>query len=71
MLAPVDHSYATAADLAHIYQVARGTIWAWASQDKWRRTRTRPVRYSRADAEASWQRRHGQDWRQFAARPDE
>lgn len=47
----------TAADLAAIYGVPVGTIYAWASLDKWRRTRTRPKRYDIYDAQASYDRR--------------
>lgn len=51
-------AYATAADLARIYHVKTGTIYAWASFDGWRRTRTRPRRYHCGDAQASWDKRH-------------
>jgi len=50
--------YATAADLAHTYNVAPATIRSWAYRDGWRRTRRRPIRYSCADAQASYDRRH-------------
>ncbi|SRR6266566_1611254 len=50
--------HATAADLAHIYRVPIGTIYRWASEDQWRRTRTaHPVRYNAHDAQASYDRR--------------
>ena len=42
-----------------------------ASEDHWRRTRYRPVRYHMDDAQASWQRRHQGDWQHYAAKPDE
>lgn len=51
-------TYVTAADLARIYGVATGTIYRWASQDRWHRTQTWPRRYSRDDAQASYGRRH-------------
>lgn len=51
---------ATARDLAALYRVPAGTIYAWASTDRWRRTVTRPRRYSIADAQASYDRRKGQ-----------
>ncbi|GGV34120.1 hypothetical protein GCM10010182_67470 [Actinomadura cremea] len=50
--------YATATDLARIYGVALGTIYRWASQDQWDRTRYRPIRYRHSDAERSYLRRH-------------
>lgn len=55
-------AYLKASDLAHIYHVATGTIYRWASQDRWRRTRYRPIRYHMDDAQASWARRHPGDW---------
>lgn len=54
---PVTGPAATAADLAALYRVPPGTIYAWASTDRWRRTITRPRRYSMADAQASFDRR--------------
>jgi hypothetical protein len=53
----IPHATATAQDLAHIYSVPLGTIWRWASLDRWGRTKyARPVRYSWADADASFRR---------------
>jgi hypothetical protein len=49
--------YATAADLARIYRVALGTIYRWASEDGWKRTPVRPIRYHRGDAQRSYDRR--------------
>jgi hypothetical protein len=51
-------AYATAADLATMFGVATGTIYAWASTDHWRRTTTRPRRYAIDDAARSWKKRH-------------
>jgi hypothetical protein len=64
-------SYFTAADLAHFFHVARGSIYRWACEDRWRRTRYRPVRYHMDDAEASWRRRHPGDWAHYAAKANE
>jgi hypothetical protein len=64
-------AYFTAADLAHIFHVAPGSIYRWASEDHWRRTRYRPVRYHMDDAEQSWKRRHPGDWQHYAAKPGE
>lgn len=50
--------WATAADLARAYGVKPGTIYAWASQDNWRRTTRRPKRYAWEDAQSSYERRH-------------
>ena len=51
-------AWATAADLARLYGVSKGTIYAWASTDRWRRTRRRPKRYAWEDAQASYERRY-------------
>jgi hypothetical protein len=51
----------TAADLAAVYQIPVGTIYGWASTDKWRRTTTRPKRYLLDDAQASYERRRPSD----------
>ena len=53
-------AWATAADLARIYRVRRGTIYAWASQDHWRRRGTRPKKYAWDDAQATYENRHKQ-----------
>ncbi len=63
-------TWATAPDLAAAYQVAVGTIYAWASQDHWAR-KGWPRQYSWDDAQASWERRHRGDWQHYAARADE
>ena len=63
--------YFTAADLAHIFHLSRGSIYRMASEDKWRRTRYRPIRYHMDDAQASWKRRHRGDWQHYAAKPGE
>jgi uncharacterized protein YjcR len=52
-------AWATAADLARLYGVAKGTIYAWASQDHWRRTHHAwPKRYAWEDAQTSYEQRH-------------
>ena len=54
-------AWATAADLSKIFNVKPGTIYAWASTDGWRRTKTsRPRRYSATDAQASYEKRHAE-----------
>ena len=63
--------YFTAADLAHFFGLSRGSIYRMASEDGWRRTRYRPIRYHMDDATASWERRHRGDHQHYAARPDE
>lgn len=50
--------YATAADIAILYNASYGTIMRWASQDRWRRTGTYRKRYAIDDAQASYDRRH-------------
>lgn len=50
--------YFTAADLAHIFHLSTGSIYRMASQDHWRRTRYRPVRYHMDDARTSYTTRH-------------
>jgi hypothetical protein len=42
--------YVTARDLARLLRVPLGTIYRWASEDGWRRTRYRPIRYHMDDA---------------------
>lgn len=49
--------YLTMADLARIYRVHESTARRWAREDAWRRTGTRPVRYSAADAQRSYEQR--------------
>lgn len=51
-------AWATAADLARLYGVSKGTVYAWASLDGWRRKGSRPKRYSWDDAQTSYERRH-------------
>lgn len=50
---------ATAADLGYLYGVPIGTIYRWASLDRWRRSdpKHRPVTYNRDDAEKSYRER--------------
>ena len=50
-------AWATAADLARLYGVSKGTIQRWASQDHWRRQPTWPRKYAWEDAQASYERR--------------
>jgi hypothetical protein len=54
----VDPAYATARDLSHLYRVPLGTVYYWASADRWRRTTGRPKGYHRSDAQRSYDRRH-------------
>ena len=49
--------YLTAADIARIYRVPRGTVWRWAHEDGWRRTRLRPVRYHMDDVHTTYTKR--------------
>ena len=51
-------AWATAADLARLYGVSKGTIYAWASQDHWRRTRRNPKKYHWEDAQTTYEKRH-------------
>jgi hypothetical protein len=46
------------ADLAKLYRVHPRTARRWAAEDRWRRTGTRPVQYSLADAQRSYEARH-------------
>jgi hypothetical protein len=64
-------AFFTAADLAAFFRLSRGSIYRMASEDRWRRTRYRPVRYCMDDAQASWARRHQGDWAHYAAKADE
>lgn len=45
--------YVTARALAQMFRVPLGTIYRWASEDRWRRTRYRPIRYHIDDASES------------------
>lgn len=47
--------YLPLADIAVIYGVSPRTARRWAAHDRWRRTGTRPVRYSLADAQGSYE----------------
>jgi len=49
--------YLSLADLAKVYAVHPRTARRWAAADNWRRTGTRPVRYSLADAQRSFEAR--------------
>lgn len=51
--------YLAMADVAHLYRVHPGTARRWARQDSWRRTTVRPIRYHAGDAQASFDKRHG------------
>ena len=57
----MDPRYETAAGLARLYRIPRGTIYYWAHVDEWRRLPGRPVGYLRADAQASYDRRRGDE----------
>jgi uncharacterized protein YjcR len=50
--------YLAMADLAKLYRVHPRTVRRWAAEDRWRRTGTRPVQYSLADAQRSYEARH-------------
>jgi uncharacterized protein YjcR len=61
--------YLPMSDLAALYGVAPRTARGWAAADRWRRKGTRPKRYSVADAQASYDRRHaGRTARHLTAR---
>jgi uncharacterized protein YjcR len=45
------------ADLAKIYAITPRTARKWAREDRWR-TMGKPVRYSLADAQRSYEARH-------------
>ena len=47
----------TAPDLAALWRVPVGTVRRWASEDRWPRTVTRPVRYDPEYAQDSYDRR--------------
>jgi hypothetical protein len=49
--------YLTVDDLAHLFKVSTRTARRWAAEDSWRRTRTRPLRYSVEDCQRSYDRR--------------
>ena len=50
--------YLTMGDLLRIYRISEATGRRWAREDAWRRTASRPVRYSLADAQRSYEERH-------------
>jgi len=50
--------YLAMTDIARAFRVSERTARRWASQDAWRRVTSRPARYSLADAQASYERRH-------------
>lgn len=61
MSRPSDDWWAPA-ELARIYRVPVGTIYRWASEDRWRRVRRgRAVRYHGADAQNSYDQRRTAD----------
>lgn len=45
------------ADIAALYGVSASAARKWAAADRWRRTGSRPKRYSVTDAQASYDRR--------------
>lgn len=47
----------TAQDLADLWEIPVGTVWRWASEDSWPRTRTHPRRYDPEAADESRLRR--------------
>ena len=49
--------YLAASDLGRLYNTPVGTIYRWASEDHWRRTRTRPIRYHASDMDTSYRKR--------------
>jgi len=49
--------YLAMADLAKIYNISPRTARDWARADRWRRKGTRPVQYSLADAQRSYEAR--------------
>lgn len=51
--------YLTMADIARLYRVHEATARRWAGEDSWRRTTIRPIRYRAEDAQASFDKRHG------------
>ena len=57
-------AWITARQASRLYGVQLGTVYAWASQDNWRRTphkrgSIRPIEYCWEDAQASYEKRHG------------
>jgi hypothetical protein len=57
------------ADLAKLYRVHLRTAQRWAAEDKWRRTMGKPVKYSVADAQQSYEQRRDHGRQRRAARP--
>lgn len=53
--------YLTAIQLAELWSVAVGTIWRWAHEDDWARVEGRPTLYLAADAQLSYDARHGEE----------
>ena len=51
-----DHQW-TATELSRFFHTPIGTIYRWASEDRWPRTSSRPVRYSMHAATVSATRR--------------
>lgn len=52
-------AYLTMADIARAYHVTTRTARRWAAQDHWRR-HGQPMVYSLTDAQASYDKRHGE-----------
>ena len=48
-------------ELAKVWRIPLGTVRRWASEDRWPRTRTRPVRYDPEAAQVSYERRRVAD----------
>lgn len=61
--------YLPMADLAKIYGVHPRTARRWAAADQWHRTTGKPVRYSLADAQQSYERRRNHGRQRRSARP--
>jgi hypothetical protein len=49
--------YLTTAELVLLLHVPKGTLWYWASHDRWPRQPGRPTRYLAAAAQASYDAR--------------
>lgn len=60
--------YLPLADLARTYGVTPRTARRWARADNWRRKGTRPVRWSLADAQRSYEARRNRVQRHLTAK---
>jgi uncharacterized protein YjcR len=50
--------YLTMADITDLYRISPRTARRWAAHDRWRRTSSKPRRYSLADAQRSYEAHH-------------